>query len=200
MAMNIASEAEIAQALSSQLGYPFIELSEEKIDPEAVAIIDEVMAREDIVFPYAIDDDSAFIAMADPLSFSTIDDLRFKTGLKVEPVIATTSDILKAIEKHYQLVGSLDDLVSELGRPVHFQIMSAAEPTRDVRELKKKGEAPPIVRTVNAIISYAINNRASDIHIEPQKNLLIVRDRVDGILRKVLELPKWVHQPVVSSI
>ena len=140
VAMNIASESEIAQALSSQLGYPFIELTEEKVDPEAVAIIDEVMAREDLVFPYALREDSAFIAMAGPLSFSTIDDLRFRTGLKVNPVIATASDILKAIEKHYRLVGSLDSLVSELGRPVHFQIMSAAEPTRNVTELKKKGE------------------------------------------------------------
>jgi len=200
VAMNIASEAEIAQALSSQLGYPFIELAEEKIDPEAVGIIDEAMARQDVVFPYAFGDDSAFIAMADPLSFSTIDNIRFRTGLKVNPVIATASDILKAIEKHYRLVGSLDALVLELGAPLHFQIMSSAEPTRDVTELKKKGEAPPIVRTVNAIISHAINNRASDIHIEPQKNMVVVRNRVDGILRKVLELPKWVHQSVVSRI
>lgn len=200
VAMNIASESEIAQALSSQLGYPFVKLTEEKIHPEAVAIIDEPMAKQDIVFPYAMNDDYVFIAMADPLSFSTIDDIRFKTGLKVNPAIATSSDILKAIDKHYHLTGSLDNLVRELGKPLHFQIMSTSESTRDVTELKKKGEAPPIVRTVNAIISYAINNRASDIHIEPQKNMVIVRDRVDGMLRKVLELPKWVHQSVVSRV
>ncbi|MBE9537154.1 MAG: Flp pilus assembly complex ATPase component TadA [Proteobacteria bacterium] len=200
VAMDIASEAEIAQALSSQLGYPFVELTKEKVSPEAVAVIDEAMARQDLAFPYAIDDDSVFLAMADPLSFSTIDDIRFRTGLKVNPVIATTSDILKAIENHHHIVGTLDDLVLELGKPVRFQIMTTAEPTRDVTELKKKSEAPPIVRTVNAIISNAINNRASDIHIEPQKNLLIVRDRVDGMLRKVLELPKWVHQSVVSRV
>lgn len=200
VAMNIASETEIAQALSSQLGYPFVELTQEKIDPEAVAIIDEIMAKQDMVFPYAINEDSAFIAMSDPLSFSTIDDIRFRTGFKINPVIATASDILRAIEKHYHTVSSLDDLVLELGKPLSFQLVSVDEPTRNITELKKKGEAPPIVRTVNAIFSNAINSMASDIHIEPQKNIVIVRNRIDGILKKVLELPKWVHQSVVSRV
>ena len=198
--MGFSNEVEIAKALSTQLGYTFVDLSKIHAAPEALAVIDEEMAKEDVIFPYAILEDSLHIAMADPLSFSIIDDVRFKSGFKVVPVIATTSDILAAIEKHYSLVDSLDTVVTGLGSPDFLEVMPTAEAPKDVRELKKKGEAPPIVRTVNAIISNAIKCRASDIHIEPRKTKLIVRNRIDGLLRKVLELPKWVHASVVSRI
>ncbi len=198
--LGFSREVDIAQALSRQLGYPFVDLTEEPIAPEAVAIIDEEMAKHDLIFPYIINDDTLTVAMADPLSFSTIDDVRFKTGFKVAPVIATASDIIKAIEKHYNIIDSLDKVVTELGATTSFEILSTSEVARDVTELKKKGEAPPIVRTVNAIIANAIKRRASDIHIEPKKRGILVRNRIDGFLQSVLELPKWVLPSVVSRV
>lgn len=198
--LGFSSEVHIAQALSRQLGYSFVDLTEEPIVPEAVAIIDEEMAKQELIFPYIINGDTLTVAMSDPLSFSTIDDVRFKTGYKIAPVVATASDIIKAIEKHYNIIDSLDKVVTELGETTSFEILSTSEIARDVTELKKKGEAPPIVRTVNAIIANAMKMRASDVHIEPKKKAIIIRNRIDGFLQSVLELPKWVLPSVVSRV
>lgn len=198
---GLSSELEIAHALSSQLDFPFVDLTEETISPEAVTVINLKMAKQHSLLPFRLHDDTVSIAMSDPLSFSAIDDVEFKTGFHVEPFIATPSDISIAIEKHYHVLGSLDTIVSELGdHPMNFQIVPTEEAASDVSEMKKRGEAPPIVRMVNAIIFSSINKRASDIHIEPQKTKTVVRARVDGMLRKILELPLWAHQPVVSRI
>lgn len=197
---GIATEEDIARALSNQVGFPFVEMKEMKIDPAALAIIDEDLAKRHMIIPCALSEDTLYIAMADPLSFSAIDDAAFRSGLKVSPVVATPSDIISSIERHYNIMDSLAGVVESLGVDENLEIMSATRPISDVTELKKKGEAPPIIRTVNAIMTNAIRNRASDIHIEPTKKNLIIRDRVDGLLKKMLELPKWVQASVISRI
>lgn len=197
---GIATEVDIARALSSQVGFPFVEMKEMKIDPAALAIIDEDLAKKNSIIPCALSEDTLYIAMSDPLSFSAIDDAAFRSGLKVSPVVATKSDIISAIERHYNIMDSLANVVESLGEAGKIEIMPVAKMVTDVTELKKKGEAPPVIRTVNAIMTNAVKNRASDIHIEPTKNNVLIRDRVDGMLTKTLELPKWVHASVISRI
>jgi len=197
---GMATEEDIGRALSNQLGFPFVNMKDMKVDPAAVAIIDEDLAKRHLIIPYAISEDTLYIAMADPLSFSAIDDARFRSGLKVSPVVATISDILSSIERHYNIMDSLESVVESLGAAEGVEIMPLTQTVRDVTELKKKGEAPPIIRTVNAIMTNAIRTRASDIHIEPTRKNVLVRNRVDGLLSEVLELPKWVHASVVSRV
>ncbi|MDH3974200.1 MAG: ATPase, T2SS/T4P/T4SS family [Deltaproteobacteria bacterium] len=198
--LGFSSERDIAIALSKQLGFPFIDLGSEEIDPEAVNVLDESLARQNMIFPFKVTSTTLHFAIADPLSFSGIDDVRFKSGLKVEPAVATASDIKNAIEKYYDMEGSLDNILVGLGDPTYIEVMSTGETTKDVAELKKKGTAPPIVKTVNSIITNAIERRASDVHLEPHKTRFTVRERVDGVLSTVVELPRWTQASIVSRL
>jgi len=198
--LGFSNEREIAIALSKQLGFPFIDLSREIVDPEAVNILDESLARQNVIFPYKVTRTTLHFAIADPLSFSGIDDVRFKSGLKVEPAVATVSDIKNAIEKYYDMEESLENIIVGLGDPTYIEVMTTGEAAKDVAELKKKGTAPPIVKTVNSIITNAIERRASDVHFEPHKTHFSVRERVDGVLSTVIELPRWTQASIVSRL
>lgn len=198
--LGFSSERDIAIALSKQLGFPFIDLASETVDPEAVNVLDESLARQNMIFPYKVTTTTLHFAIADPLSFSGIDDVRFRSGLKVEPAVATASDIKNAIEKYYDMEASLDNILVGLGDPTYIEVMTTSESTKDVAELKKKGTAPPIVKTVNSIITNAIERRASDVHFEPHKTRFSVRERVDGVLSTVIELPRWTQASIVSRL
>ncbi|HEY5997262.1 MAG TPA: ATPase, T2SS/T4P/T4SS family [Candidatus Deferrimicrobiaceae bacterium] len=202
VALGLATEEEIAQALSLQLGIPFIALSQTPVEPQAVELISEKVARKHLIIPIMIEQRDLHIAMADPLSFEAFEDVRFASGYTIRPSIATRSDILWAIDQHYHLGSSLSTIVRDITEERSVEVVQDRREgeVRDSEDLRKKSEEAPIIRMVNLIVAEAVDQGASDIHVEPTRTNLLIRNRVDGLLRKSLELPKWVQGAVISRI
>ncbi|MBP2676570.1 MAG: pilB, partial [Deltaproteobacteria bacterium] len=200
--LGLATEQEIAHALSLQLGIPTIDLRNTPVEPQAIELIQEKVARKHLIIPIMIDHRDLHIAMADPLSFEAFEDVRFASGFTIKPFIATRSDILWGIDQHYHLGSSLSTIVKDIVDERQVEVVGDAQDTdgRDIDDLRKKSEAAPVIRMVNLIVAEAIDQGASDIHVEPTKTSLQIRHRVDGLLRKTMDLPKWVQGAVVSRI
>jgi type IV pilus assembly protein PilB len=200
--LGMATEAEIAQALSLQLGIPLIDLQNTPVEPQAVELIQEKVARKHLILPVAIDHRDLQIAMADPLSFEAFEDVRFASGYTIKPSIATRTDILWAIDQHYHLGSSLSTIVKDIVEERQVEVVHDTRDSegKDLDDLRRKSEAAPVIRMVNLIVAEAVDQGASDIHVEPTKTALQIRHRVDGLLRKTMDLPKWVQGAVVSRI
>ena len=202
VALGMATEEEIAQGLSIQLGIPLIDLVNTPVEPQAIELIPEKVSRKHLIVPVSIEERDLHIAMADPLSFEAFEDVRFASGYTIKPAIATRTDILWAIDQHYHLGASLSTIVKDIAEERLVEVVQDVRESdgRDTEDLRKKSEAAPIIRMVNLFVSEAVDQGASDIHVEPTKTTLHIRNRVDGILRKSLELPKWVQGAVISRI
>ncbi len=202
VSLGLATEGEIAQALSLQLGIPIVDLPNTPVEPQAIELINEKVARKHLIIPISIDHRELHIAMADPLSFEAFEDVRFASGYTIKPFIATRTDILWAIDQHYHLGSSLSNIVKDIAEERMVEVVGEPQDPdgRDVEDLRKKSEAAPVIRMVNLIIAEAVEHGASDIHMEPTNTALQIRNRVDGLLRKTMDLPKWVQGAVISRV
>lgn len=195
-----ATEIDIAQTLSFQLGIPYVDLSNTQIDPVTLGLVPEKLARKFQLMPLVHEHRVMKVAMADPLNLHAIDDLRFSTDMEIQPSVATSSDITKAINTHYHLNEPIEDLIGDLKKDRVVEILQEPDADRDLTEHVKKSSAPPIIKMVDSILINGFESRASDIHIEPQEKMVRLRIRVDGIMREAMKFPKWVQGPVVSRI
>ena len=195
-----ATEMDIAQTLAFQLAIPFIDISKTQVDPEAVGLVPERLAKKYLLMPLIQEHRVLKVAMADPLNLHAIDDLRFSTDMEVQPMVATLSDVEAAINTHYHLNEPIEDLLGDLRRDRLVELVREPESDRDIAENTRKSSAPPIIKMVDSILIHGFENRASDIHIEPQELSVKLRIRVDGIMRESMKLPKWVQGPVISRI
>ncbi len=186
-------------ALSRRLGIPYLDIANYTIDKEVLSLIPEEACRTLKVFPLFKIGDTLTVVMANPTDVDTIDNLRLKTGLEISPVLASEEDIKNAIDKYYKSVDQspieeISQIVSE------DKSIEIAEFTEEIKKLEEEASQEPVVKFVNTIISYAVKNRASDIHIEPEENILRVRLRIDGVLHTFTEVAKNMHPAVLSRI
>jgi type IV pilus assembly protein PilB len=200
--LGLASEIEIARALSDQLGIPFIDLTAMSISANALQEVPERLAKKHMILPVAVLQKELHLAMADPLKFEALQDVRFTSNCTIVPLLATTTDIRKGIQQHYnrEKGDTIEELVKDMAGDVPIEFMQAAGEEGNTVDDKKRSESAPIIRMVNLIVSQAVETGASDIHLEPGKSALQIRNRVDGLLRQSLEAPKWVTGPVISRI
>lgn len=196
--IGLIEEEDLVTFLSKKLKVPKIELNNYIIDPETVELVSEELARKHGVIPVLKIGDRLTCAMIDPWNVFAIDELRMRTNLIIEPAVATESEIKKAQNEHYGAKGSMEDILNaiEKERP---DVASAGE-TLDVKRLEGVAEEPLVVRLVNMIIMKAVQQRASDIHIEPEENELKTRFRIDGMLHEVESAPKHLQSAIVSRI
>jgi type IV pilus assembly protein PilB len=180
-----ASEKQIAQALAAQLDLPLVALSSARLDPSAVKLIPEILARKRRVVPLRLDGSHVVVAMADPLDVFALDDVGIAARRPVKAVVAVESEVMAAIERAYGMGAAAQAVLGETGEEP-----AAAEPTESPSE---DGEEAPVVRLVNLVLSQALKDRASDVHIEPTESEMRVRYRVDGALQTVMTLPKSVQ-------
>jgi type IV pilus assembly protein PilB len=198
---GFCTENAIATTLADQLGLRLLDLKVTPIEQEAIQLVPEKIARKHLIVPVSVEKGSFHLAMADPLSLEAIDDCRFISNLNVLPWIATKADIVWAINHHYHLGESLDSIVKDIVPAEVVQVVHEGSPSQsEIEDLKRKGEAAPIVRIVDYLLSQATGMGASDIHVEPEPDKLLVRYRIDGMLRKGVELPKWTQAAIVSRI
>jgi type IV pilus assembly protein PilB len=182
------TEQQLISVLEIQLNIPHISLYRYPFDTTLFNIIPKEIARRKMLVPLKKEGDKLFVAMADPMDFYAIDDLRLSTGFHIETAIATKDDILKTIQKYYDVEDGFQDLLTEIA------------PNEKVTEDKIIDQDSPIVRLVNQILINGLQQKASDIHIDPQETKVVVRYRVDGILRTVRVLPKHMQNILIARI
>ena len=176
--------------LSIQLNLPLIDLKRHTIQPQALRLIPEEMARKHSLIPLDIVNDSLMVVMADPEDIHTIEDVKAQAKMRVEVALGVRSDIERTINLNYRSSGAIEKQVSQFA------------PTSE----EKLNETPiltartPIAETLDLLVAQAVKDRASDVHIEPQEDRLRIRYRIDGILHDMYSFPLSVHMPLVSRI
>jgi type IV pilus assembly protein PilB len=190
--LGMVTEGQLVAALATQIGLPFVDLSEFQVDANAVLSVNASVARRHVALPIAYEDTRLVVAMADPANVFAVDDIRSITGREVKPVVATKADLLAAIDRYHRADGDLDELTMSLD--------AHADDDQDLSSVREVVDDAPIVRFVNLLITQAIQDRASDIHIEPGERELRVRFRIDGVLHEVMHSPKTIQAGVISRL
>ncbi|ESU30782.1 type II secretion system protein E [Bacillus sp. 17376] len=186
---GLITEQQLIEVLEFQLGIPHISLYRYPFDTKLFTLIPKETAKRNLVIPLKKEGEKLFVAMADPMDFFTVDDLRLSTGFHIETAIATKDDIIRAINKYYDNNDGLDDLIG-ISTPV----------METVQEESLKEADSPVIRLVNQLLSNASANKASDIHIDPQETKVVIRYRIDGILRVERVLPKHMQNVLTARI
>lgn len=198
--LGFCSKNDIALALEKQTGIKYISLSDYTYTSALEAYIQPDLMSKFMVLPIKAEDNTLFVAMADPLDFVVKENLRLASGMRIEPMLAHEDEIREII---FQKVGkkyATDELISD-----YLKTLDDDDDNLDISQaLKVEGleaiDAGPVVRLVNTIISEAVESSASDIHIEPTDDEVVVRYRIDGILHKILSIPPKIQNPTVSRI
>ena len=184
-------EVDLVRALALQVGLEFVDLSETPPDPLAASLIPEPVARRYRALPYAERDGKLLVAMSDPANVYALDDMRTITGREIQPVVATAADIMAAIRKYGQMEGAVEQLSAEASQ-------LEAEDSGDVPD--SAVEDAPIVKLVHMVLSRAVEDRASDVHIEPTETDVRIRFRVDGVLHEMMRSPKNLQAGLASRL
>jgi len=187
---RVVTEIELAETLAEAYGLKSVDLVGYPIDLAAAAKIPVPLARRHRVLGIAIDDTEIVVALADPGDVLAIDDVRAATGLLVRPVVVARDELNKAIDRFQRADNDLDDVAASL----------AVENIPGLASLTSVGEDAPIVRYANTLIEQAIENRASDLHLEPTEGDMRVRYRIDGVLHEVDTVPRAVQSALISRL
>ncbi|HJH10471.1 MAG TPA: Flp pilus assembly complex ATPase component TadA [Metalysinibacillus jejuensis] len=185
---NFLTEQQLIEVLEFQLGIPHINLNQYVIDPELLNLIPAELAKRASLMPIRREKNKLFIAMADPMDYFAIEEVRMATGCQIETSIAAKDDLYRTITKYYDLQESMDAAITDLGM------------TQEEAQTEIEDEDSPIVRLVNKIIANGVAQRASDIHFDPSETEFRVRYRVDGVLRTERSLPKHMQSVVVARV
>ena len=189
---GFVTESNLVAALAKRLGLQFVDLTEYQVDPSASGLIPESLARRYKALPVGFDEGKVVVAMSDPSNVLAQDDIRTLTGREIVPVVATATDILAAISRIQRLDHSVESITADL--------LVEEEEATDIARARELVEEAPIVKLVNLLITQAVEQRASDIHIEPQERDLRIRYRIDGVLHEVMRPPKSIQSGVLSRL
>ncbi len=197
--MNLTDEGEIAEALHQQMKIPLARIREAKLAPEVISILPENIVRKHRLVPFELDEENPNIlrvAMADPLDIIAVDDLSIITNMQIEIMVATPSDVDYAIEKYYG-----NEQSAKLAESYSQERQEKAQKLKGKKEEENdEVDNSPIVLLVNKIIEQAVNERASDIHIEALEDQVRVRYRIDGAMQEVMNYPKELQSAIVARI
>ncbi|WAA08871.1 GspE/PulE family protein [Fervidibacillus albus] len=181
------TEQQLIEVLEFQLGIPHINIYQYPIDPEAVQLVPKELSKRYYAMPIRRDKNKLLVAMADPMDYFAIEELRMATGFQIEPAIATKDELYRTIMKYYDLQESMEEMLGDIAvdAPVNEAVVD---------------EDSPVVRLVNQIIANATAQRASDIHFDPQETEFRIRIRLDGILQSERSLPKHMQNVIIARI
>jgi type IV pilus assembly protein PilB len=200
--LGFVSDEEVTNFLSRQYGVPAINLQYFEIDSSVVKLIPEETAKRYQILPLSRVGASLTIAMVDPTNVFAMDDIKFMTGFNIEPVVASESAIMEAIEKAYggsQQESNVDELLASMGDEADVELQ-AEQDDIDLAELEKSADEAPIVKLVNIVMTDAVKRGASDIHIEPYEKEYRVRFRIDGVLAHIMSPPMKLKDAITSRI
>lgn len=191
--LKMVKESDLMAALAKQIGFRFVDLTDFTIDGSAAMLIPEQVARRYRALPIGYEDARLLVAMADPANLFALDDIRTITGMDLQPVVATAADIESAIRKYSRMDESVQKMAVEASS-------AAEDEMADLERAAASLEEGPIVKMVNLLISQALADRASDIHIEPMEREVRIRYRIDGVLAEVMRSPKNIQAGLISRL
>lgn len=189
------TETQLIDVLKIQLGIDFIDVNKETIDPSMASIVPKSIAEQYHVVPIKLEKDKLILAMEDPLNFRALEAVKQITKYKVTPYIAYASAVERAILVLYENEGAsiaIEQMKQERGIDATFEEVAKQS------DVASKSSAAPTVKLVNSILERSLAEGASDIHIEPRENDMVVRIRVDGRLNQMLTIPKGLQDAVIS--
>jgi len=191
--LKFINEEDVANVRASSLGLPYMDLREYVIDSEVTKLIPENVAKKHKMVPLFKVGTSLTVAMFNPQDIVALDQARKMSGMDtIEPVVASETGIQKILDTYYGALETVDEIVDsiDINRLV----------VKDDKDLAEVAEEAPVVKLVSLIISKAVRERASDIHIEPEARTLLVRNRVDGVLHEAYTLPTTLNKALASRI
>lgn len=195
--LGFIAEEDLVMFLSNKLNIPRIELANYLIDPKIIELVPENLARKYELIPVLKIGNRLTCTMVDPRNIFALDEVRAKTGLIIEPAVSAEGEIKKALNEYYGTKGSIEDLI----KSIDAEKLGVKEGKEiDVKKLQGIVEEPVVIRLVNMVIMKAIEERASDIHIEPEEETLRTRLRVDGMLHQISAPPKHLQSAIISRI
>jgi type IV pilus assembly protein PilB len=210
--LGFVRDEEITAILSKQYGVPSIDLGQFEIDPTVIKLIPGETAQKYQIVPLSRAGATLTIAMTDPTNVFAMDDIKFMTGYNVEPVVASETAVLEALQAYYSKPTNGSDgqasaleVASRALEEMPSESEEGVEVIDDIEEISvetliKQGEEAPIIKMVNVILMSAIQKGASDIHIEPYEKELRIRYRIDGILYTVMQPPMKFRDAMTSRI
>ena len=195
---GIITEEQLIETLQMQLGVEFIDLNNTAIPPEMAQVLPKKIAKKHMVIPVKVVHNELYLAMVDPLNFITIEEVQAATRKKVIPVIATNAAMERAVLNLYSNEGAaraIEDMKKDNVAETSF------EQSKDsVSYLEDDANSAPTIRLVNSIIERAVTEQASDVHIEPREDEVMVRMRIDGMMRNIFTVPKDLQGSVISRL
>ena len=193
---NFITEQQLIDALQMQLGVDFVDLTAVSIPLELAKYVPRAIAKKYCVVPVKLVKDELYVAMSDPLNFLAQEEIKASSHKRVVPMIATRRAVEQAISTLYGSEGTaraIEDMKREAGT-------QDIVPAQMAQSTDDSATAAPTIRLVNSVIERAFNERASDIHLEPQSDEMVVRMRIDGLLRKILTIPTNLQNAVISRL
>jgi type IV pilus assembly protein PilB len=199
--LKFGTEEDVAKAFASHYKCPYIDLAT-GLDPQIVRRIPLTLASQKMLIAVREEDGHLLVAMTKPNDMETAELVRFATDMPVKMALATASAIEKAIQEQYRVEENIAGYMQNVpDQKKGIELMGEEQMNdTDIRELKKRSEAAPVIQLVNSILFQGITKGASDIHVEPREKEVHVRNRVDGILHEALQAPKWVQAAMTSRL
>src|SRR6058998_918992 len=202
--LGFITEEQLIGFLSRQYGIPSITLSNVDVDAETLRLVPPPIARKYEVLPVKRIGGTLTLAMADPTNVFALDDVAFMTSLQILPVVAPQAAIRKAIDKHYEMVGtsSMTEMLTEITADANVEVLEGESDSAgvDVFELKESADEAPVVKLVNMVLVDAIRKGSSDLHWEPYEKTFRIRFRIDGVLHEMLSPPKRLEPAIISRL
>jgi type IV pilus assembly protein PilB len=196
---GLASDKGVARALATRHHLPFVDIIAEPAQPEALEQIPPAVRERVRALPYQFDGQTLRVAIADPANVAAIDELRLATAHAVELAVAPRDDLHSEITRHSRAAQNLDVKVGAEIRAIE-RVEEEQEVEGDDLEIDDGVSDAPLVRLVNALIYQAAEDGASDVHVEPQDDCLLVRFRIDGVLQEVQRIPKRLSNGVTTRL
>ncbi len=194
---KVLTEEALLELKSALLGVPTIDLTDKQIPQEILNLVPEPIAHRHKIISFAKTKEEVSIAMIDPDDLQTKEFMQKKTGLKIKPFLIAKSSLDYGLSKYHS---SLEKEIKHLFTPDDKPFSTSPEGLSQDDSLKKMAEEVPVIRVVDTLLEYAVFEKASDIHIEPQENSLMVRYRIDGVLHDVMTLPKVIQAAIAARV
>ncbi|MFQ6132535.1 MAG: GspE/PulE family protein, partial [Armatimonadota bacterium] len=209
--LGFVDEKSMYEVLAEQQGVKFIDLSRFSIDSGVASFVPREMAERYEAIPIARGDGTVRVAMSEPGNVMALDDLKMRLQVPVEAVLASEQGIARAIEEVYGSTTaepladsgeSMEDLARQVGETGVLGLREGVDEEGEATEdgIVTLTEEAPIIKIAKVLIQRAIQERASDIHVEPERRNVRIRYRIDGVLYEIMKVPRYVHAPLISRI
>ncbi len=188
------SEADLGKLIAEHLHLPFADIKTKIIPPEALNLIPEKLARKYRIVPLKVADHSLHLAMEDPEDYEALEFARRQSNLKIEPYFATSKDIQAGLAQYKSNIkAEFSEIISQSLEETKTSGVIDVDAVRAATEL-------PVIKILNTILEYAAAERASDVHIETLEDMVVIRFRIDGVLRDIISLPKKIQSAIIARI